>query len=236
MDQKHILLVVAVVIILYFAFTYFFSDPTVADLAGMHNGKIVKKIPAEKIPAPQGSNDFTFSIWFFVNNWNYRYGQEKFILKRSNNGGDHCPEIKLSGSTNNLEVALATYPDSGDATTATIHTCTVRDVPLQRWTHLLTTTSGRTLDVYLDGKLVKTCLLPGVPKMDAKAELQLCPSGGFSGYTSKLRYYARTLGPRESYEIYREGYSDSMFADALNRYKIRLGFYKDNQEVNGFEL
>ena len=95
------------------------------------------------------------------------------------------------------------------------------------------TTQNRTLDVYIDGKLVKTCMLGGVAKMDPTAPLQLCPEGGFSGFTSKLRYYARSVNPREAYEIYREGFSDSWGA-VSNRYKVKLAFFKDNNEVNSF--
>ena len=98
------------------------------------------------------------------------------------------------------------------------------------------TTQGRTLDVYIDGKLVKTCMLGGVAKMDPTAPLQLCPEGGFSGFTSKLRYYARSVNPREAYEIYREGFSDSWGGELVNRYKVKLSFFKDNNEVNSFSL
>ena len=96
-------------------------------------------------------------------------------------------------------------------------------------------TAGRSLDVYLDGKLVKTCLLPGVPKMDATAPVMLCPDGGFSGFTSRLRY-CKKFKSREVYEIYKEGYSSSWFGEALNRYKLSVQFSKDNKVVNEFDM
>jgi len=236
MEIKQVGLIVGVIIILYLVYTYFFSDPTVADLAGMHNAKLMKEMTADKLPGNKGSNDFTFSVWVYVNTWNYRYGQVKNILRRTNAGGDHCPLITLGSGTNNLTVSMATYPNSGEVTTAQIHNCTVKNIPLQKWTHLLVSTAGRSLDVYIDGKLVKTCLLPGVAKMDPTAPLQLCADGGFSGFTSRLRYYSRSLNPREVYEIYKEGYSSSWFGEALNRYKLSVAFSKDNNVINQFDL
>ena len=236
MEIKQVGLIVAVIIILYLVYTYFFSDPTVADLAGMHNAKLMKEMTADKLPGNKGSNDFTFSVWVYVNTWNYRYGQVKNILRRTNAGGDHCPLITLGSGTNNLTVSMATYPNSGEVTTAQIHNCTVKNIPLQKWTHLLVSTAGRSLDVYIVGKLVKTCLLPGVAKMDPTAPLQLCADGGFSGFTSRLRYYSRSLNPREVYEIYKEGYSSSWFGEALNRYKLSVAFSKDNNVINQFDL
>ena len=42
------------------------------------------------------------------------------------------------------------------------------------------------LDLYLNGKLVRTCVLPGVPKMNPASAVVLCPNGGFAGYISKF--------------------------------------------------
>jgi len=236
MDIKQVGLVVAVILILYLVYTYFFSDPTVADLVGMHNAKLVKEIDPERLPGSKGSNDFCFSVWIYINTWNYRYGQVKNIVRRTNAAGDHCPLITLGTGTNNLTISMATYPNSGEVSTSQIHNCTVKNIPLQKWTNILMCTMGRSLDVYIDGKLVKTCLLPGVAKMDPKAPLQLCPDGGFSGFTSRLRYYSRAVNPREAYEIYKEGYNSSWFGDALNRYKLSVAFSKDNNIINQFDL
>ena len=236
MEIKQVGLIVAVILILYFVYTYFFSDPTVADLAGMHDAKQLKEIKASELPGNKGSNDFTFSVWIYVNTWNYRYGQVKNILRRASASGEFCPLITLGSGTNNMTISLTYYPTSGELSTEKTHNCTVKNIPLQKWTHVLMSTAGRSLDVYLDGKLVKTCLLPGVAKMDPTAPVHLCPDGGFSGFTSRLRYYARSLNPREVYEIYKEGYSSSWFGEALNRYKLSVQFSKDNNVVNEFDI
>ena len=81
------------------------------------------------------------------------------------------------------------------------------------------TTNNNTLDTYLDGKLVRTCVLTGTPKMDNKMPVFLTPNNGFSGYTSKFRFYARTLNPREVFDIYKEGYSDNPLGALLGKYK-----------------
>ena len=60
--------------------------------------------------------------------------------------------------------------------------------------------------------------------------------GGFSGQTSKFRYIARTVSPREAYEIYREGPGGNWLSDLLNQYKMKLSFIKGNEEINSFEI
>ena len=80
-------------------------------------------------------------------------------------------------------------------------------------------TMGRSLDVYIDGKLVKTCLLPGVAKMDPKAPLQLCPDGGFDGYISRASFYNTSITQDMARDIYYKGaiYSDSSW-DSIPNY------------------
>jgi hypothetical protein len=137
---------------------------------------------------------------------------------------------------NNVTITLATYPPTGgDAVEAT---CQFVNVPLQAWTNLIMVLNGQALDCYLDGKLVRTCLMPGVPKVAAAGDLILTPNGNsFQGYTGNFQYFNRAVNPREAYAIYREGFGGSNWLSNLfNKYRIKLAFMKDNQEVNSFEI
>ena len=57
-----------------------------------------------------------------------------------------------------------------------------------------------------------------------------------SGETSKFRYIARSINPREAYEIYREGPGGNWLTDLLSQYKLKFSFLKNNEEVNSFEI
>ena len=48
----------------------------------MHNGKQMRVFPADKLPAGAGTNDFTYSFWFYVNSWSYNYGKNKIIFEQ----------------------------------------------------------------------------------------------------------------------------------------------------------
>jgi hypothetical protein len=138
---------------------------------------------------------------------------------------------------NNVTVTLATYPAQANSA-AVEATCQIENVPLQAWTNLIMTLNGNALDCYLDGKLVRTCLMPGVPKLSGAGALVLTPNGqSFQGYTGNFQYFNRAVNPREAYAIYKEGYGGSNWLSNLfNKYRIKLAFMKDNQEVNSFEI
>lgn len=46
------------------------------------------------------------------------------------------------------------------------HMCMINNFPLQRWVNLIVSLNNRTMDVYLNGKLVRTCILPAPANID----------------------------------------------------------------------
>ena len=125
-------------------------------------------------------------------------------------------------------IKVSTYQSGSSGAGGNEDECSVKNIPLQKWVHILMSVNNRTNDVYIDGKLVSTCMLQGVGMNDKNASMVLCPDGGFSGYTSKLRYYARAVNPREAYEIYKEGFSDSWLGESASKYKLKLAFLRWN--------
>jgi len=241
--MKNIITIVVVVILLYLFYQHFFADNSVADLTSMHNGKQEKAFPADKLPSGAGSNDFTYSFWFYVNSWSYNYGKPKIIFERS--AGEQTktpmPRLQFGAASNDLEIILSATGPSGSFEE---HPCHIKNVPIQKWTHVVVTLMDKTIDVYLDGKLVKTCLMPGVPYITGLKNnpLTLAPKeagetqGGFSGFMSKFRFYARSVPPREAYELYRQGFSDSFGGDAMSKFNLKFAFLKDDAEVAALQI
>ena len=207
-------MLIIVVIILYIVYMYYFGARATSYLASQRDAKTVLNIPASKL-AGGSSTDYTFSVWLYVNNWNYKLGEPKVILERRG-----IDSMVLGGNINNVTVTLATYPsDAGSQVEAS---CQIENVPLQSWTNLIMTLNGNALDCYLDGKLVRTCLMPGVPKLSGAGTLVLTPQGqSFQGSTAKFQYFPRAINPREAYAIYREGFGGSNWLSNLfNKYRI----------------
>ena len=83
-------------------------------------------------------------------------------------------------------------------------------------------------------------MLPNSP-VDPRPNLYVCPETdikdvgpGFSGYTSKLRYFGRNINPREAYSIYREGPEDSL--GFLSNYKLKFSFLNGSEEVSSVTI
>ena len=96
--------------------------------------------------------------------------------------------------------------------------------------------NSRSLDIYLDGELVKTCVLPGVPIVNKDANISLTPGGGFDGFTSKFQYVPEPVNPQEAYNIYKAGYGGGGLGGAMDRYKVKISYLVDNKEKSSYEL
>lgn len=229
MSVMNIAIGVVVVILIIIIIRYFWGGSN--KLSGLKDAKSVTKIPASTLSTTNSVN-YAYSAWFYVDDWSYRYGEPKIILGRLDGDLEPSPSIVLGAIENNLKIQTTVY-SSTSGTKGSTHTCNVDNVPIQKWVNVIISLRGRTLDVYIDGKLVRTCVLPGVAKIANNAPVYITPMGGFSGYTSNVEYYGDSLNPQEAYNIYRSGYGGSGFDFP---YSIKLELVKDGQEQGSVSI
>ena len=244
MSPLSIVFAIIVIIFILMLLKYLFTDPYT--LQNMQDGKSSSTISASSLATNGGvpSSNFAYSTWFYINNWNYRYGEPKVIFGRMGSpstqglgsvvgvsGLDPCPAVVLGAVENNISISLGCYPGINQQPTTpggktVVHTCSVSNVPIQKWVNLVVSVYGRSMDVYIDGKLVRTCLLPGVASVNNNSNIYVTPNGGFDGWTSKIQYYPNSINPQEAWNIYSQGYSsglNSMFGS----YQIQVALVEN---------
>ena len=235
---KTVLIVLVILVVLYLILNWMFGKST--QLTHMANGNDKQSIAADTLPSNNNTSNYTYSTWFYVDDWNYRFGQPKVLLGRLDAAGSPSPAIVLGAMENDISISVTCYGQDqstgvvGDS--HVVHKCDIQNFPLQKWVNLIISLYGRTLDVYIDGKLVRTCVLPGVAKVNPSADILVTPDGGFSGWTSNFQYFAHATNPQEAYNIYKEGFGGSVLGNLFNKYRIRVSFLEDNQETGSFEI
>ena len=233
MEVLQIVLIVVLLIMLIYFIMWLFSKNT--QLTRMSDANVQQVILAKTLPNTNNSNNYTYSTWFFINDWNYRFGEPKIILGRLDKDNNPGPSITLGAMENNLNVAVACYPVS-NSSAPIVHQCNVSNIPLQKWVNLIISLYGRTLDVYLDGKLVRTCVLPGVAKVSPDTNILVTPAGGFNGWTTNFQYWSVSSNPQEAYNIYKGGFGGSTLGNLFNKYRLRISLMADNKERTSFEI
>jgi hypothetical protein len=238
MEAQNVLLFVVIVLLLYIVYSYISRDMTT--LSVLTSGQTMQTINASTL-APSSSSgntsNFTYSIWFYIDDWNYNYGKPKVIFGRMTTGTSEkepCPSVILGATQNNIAVSLAVYPGKDDIPESgskfIVHSCAVANIPIQKWVNLFISVYGRTLDIYIDGKLVRTCVLPGVASIDSNAPVYITPYGGFSGWTSNFQYWSDASDPQKAWNIYKKGYGSSMLGGIFGKYTIKISLMEGDVE------
>lgn len=177
------------------------------------DGKTKTVIPAGEIPIGVGA-DYGIQFWMFISNWDYRFGQDKDVLKRvaPNDSNVVGPRVFLAPTDNTLHVRLSLYPtdqqagsaEPGVSSTGDSFMCSVENVPLQSWFSVSLTVFQRNLDIYINGRLVKSCVLPGIPK-PAVGDVILNDNGGFAGSICNVNGYNVMLNPDDAKSFHAKG-------------------------------
>ena len=246
MSALSIVFTIAIIVLIIMLAKYFLSDKN--SLSSVQNGQNSATISASSLATNSSGapdSNFAYSVWFYVNDWNYRYGEPKVVFGRMGSlsdasggsisgvsGLDPCPSVVLGAIENNLIVSLGCYPGVNEQPTTpggktVIHNCMVSNIPIQRWVNLTLSVYGRTMDLYIDGKLVRTCLLPGIANINNNADIYVTPKGGFNGWTSNLQYYPNSLNPQEAWNIYTQGYGGGMLSNLFGSYQVEVSLIQN---------
>ena len=250
--------IVVLLLLILFSIKYIVADKYT--LREMLNAKQMETVSKSELPSQSGiSTNFTFSIWLYVNNWNYKNGEYKPIFGRFHGGNvtdkvltnyfdgiDTCmmrtsidndcsfnpsPVVTFDKVQNNILIYIpCSYGDNGFTNP---FKCEVRNIPIQKWVNLSMSVYNKTLDVYINGKLHKTSVMDSIPIMSG-GDIHITPGGGFDGYTSKFQFYPEALNPQEIWNIYSNGYGS--LTSTLGDYQVKMSLIENGNETNSITI
>lgn len=86
-----------------------------------------------------------------------------------------------------LRVAMTTFGNE-KASLPIVETIDIDNIPLEKWINIIIRVKGLTVDVYLNGIIVKRHILSSTPKQNY-GDVHTGLNGGFNGYISCLKYF-----------------------------------------------
>jgi hypothetical protein len=152
---------------------------------------------------------YTYNFWINVHDLDYNYGKKKNVFYNAVNSyspnnspnSDHNPFVYIAENTNALMIDIKTQDGN------TIFG--IQNFPIMRWVFVSIVLNNRSLDVYIDGKLERSFILPNLPAMPTSSYVfkigKQTNTDTFSGKINRLQYFSKALGPNEIYDIYLQG-------------------------------
>jgi len=193
-------------------------------------------VPSTNLPPLYEGGEYSVSLWMYINDFKYRNNLNKHVLSLggiSSTGFDTL-RIYLGAFKNTLSVRVHSKSANSGVTSGApgpmtdmlplssfdrefnvspqgiessyFPSCDLVEVELQRWINITVVLSGRSVDVYMDGKLARSCVLPSFFKVDPSGyQLKLLDKTGFGGFISNVNAYGYAMNPEQIYRNYMVG-------------------------------
>ena len=244
MNLLTVFIFVLIIVLIYAV--YKLLTKTTTTLSGFSDASKALVVTGQKSSANYG-----YSVWIYVDAWKNTAAVptgtslpaiHKNILTRTTTGKVPTFILYLDNATNYLNLRM-----SLSSATVSYETCTVQNIKLQKWVNITMSIYGNTVDLYLDGKLVKTCVLTKMPvatvdtdiiyvggKIASAAIVYAGPAtdvGDLVGYISNVLYKKDYFTPEDAWDIYSAGYGGAGMFDFANRYKLNFSITKENQTL-----
>jgi len=224
------------------------TDPILIN--GMVDAKQMMRIPQDPsvngaipIMRSKGSDEglvFTWSVWINIDDLQYRQNEYRHIFHKGNddinvtkapigmNQPNNAPGLYIAPGTNDLVVVMNTFENINEEVI-------VKDIPINKWLNVIIRVDEQhKLDVYINGRLVRRHILKSVPRQNY-GDVYVSMNGGFSGYTSSLRYFNTAIGQNQIQSIVDNGPSLKMIGsnmdDAKPRYLSLRWFFAGNGDM-----
>ena len=175
--------------------------------------------------------NFAMSTFFYVNDWTQNVAEDKPLLTLNDNNpsnNDGCISVELQEMLNNIKISINRDDNEKEI-------ITVSDFPIQKWVNITVSVYGRTLDVYLDGKLVKTEIL----KTYIPCKFNTLHFGGtpaFDGYLNLGKYIPYAVNPEEAYNLYMDGAQFNVLGNFFEDYKLKVSILQNDNEEASFSI
>jgi len=202
---------------------------TKLDMSAAGNGSV-----AYKTLANPTSSRYSFSLWMYIDALNDGSSTTDIINITTNSSSSPGNFFKLYlDSTAALYYSIKDKNDS-DSTNLIMTNC-----PLQKWVFIIVSVDGTIVDLYYDGKLIRSQQLTNTPKqttLDFTISYGDCKDSLCKGYLAKFERLPNAMDPSTAWSKYMEGNGGNYFSKLLSSYGASFTLTKDSIDLNRFTL
>ena len=219
-----------------------YSSPS-SGLPGKSDNYTNYKLSDSNIPVLLAGGEYSISTWIYITNWKVNQGYNKPFLSIGGGQGQFKTLIMYLGqNTPKLGIRVSDTSNGGIKITNPVEKqirpmtatfgetpytdpagdfkrCDIESVDLQRWVNITVVLSGRTVDVYIDGKMSRSCVMAASYDVDGtNTVLSLGGPLGFGGIIGKTEVAGFAYSPDQVYRNYGNGPLDTSIWTKLKGY------------------
>ena len=158
------------------------------------------------------NGEMSMSVFVKVNNWYENFDSWKHILHKGTEISTETnktfkslryqsPGLWFHPKINNLRFVLSVYNDFKFKHKY----CDISNIPIGKYFHIVFTIEGNTLSIFINKKLVKTCVFEGIPIL-TEGDIYVNYGVTYNGYIKNLQFFDRVLPVKDIENLYSKYY------------------------------
>jgi hypothetical protein len=224
MDTSLIILGVALILVLYIVFAYMSTADALANRIDLNQPQTA--IPVEKLTKPENVK-YSYETWMYV------YGPKSittdtYIFSRDGSNANK-KNIGLMLKANSPTLVLE-YENSA----ATSQKVTISDnIPFQTWVHVIVSVDNSFVDVYLNGKLIKSLKDTTIVSPSSNSPVAF---GSSQTYLAKFTRTVNPTDPQTAWNSYLAGNGENPIKKFTGDYDLALTFKKGDKPQDAYTM
>ena len=166
------------------------------------------------------STRYYIGAWLYVN----KVTSDTNIFK-INQGVDDFLTLQLTSSAVLKYIAKT---DTGNATHVIMD-----NFPLQKWVYVVISVDNTVVDLYIDGKLIRSHKVDDIKQIDENSDIIF---GRLDAFIAKMEREPKPMDPSYAWSKYMEGNGGNYFSRMLANYGGTLTLTKNDMDVREFQL
>jgi hypothetical protein len=231
MDTSLIILGIALIIILYIVFFYMTAKDSLADRLDLAQTQI--PILATSLTKPESAK-YSYELWLYV------YGTKEnatstggnYIFYRNSTDATDTTKknigLKLTSTKPSLTLE---YTKNVDAVKTLVPIQITDNLPLQSWVHIIISVDNKYIDIYMNGKLVKSVK----DSIDTPSDSTPVIFEVSKTYLAKFDRTAAPIDPQTAWNSYLSGNGENPIKKYTGDYNLALSFKKGEKDSDAWK-
>jgi len=225
MDLSLVILGIVLIFVLY----YFLSSSGTTVLSNKLDLSTDQPAIAITNISEPASRKYSYELWMYVYNFQ---GTNNYIISRGSavDATKTNIGIKLDSSSPKLSLDYTATATGASSTKSIVIT---DNFPLQTWVHLIVSVDDKYIDIYMNGKLIKSVQDSNIDTPSATSTIVY---GKTNCYLAKLTRNVLPTDPKTAWDKYSAGNGENPFSKFLSNFGLSMTLQKNNQDYSKITL
>lgn len=227
--MNYTLVILGIVLLLVIYILYKVLDEKSRSVASKMDLKVSNQSVAVENTGKADSTRYYISTWIYVNNLaDIAAGTPIYKLEKSSPSTTYLELLLTSSAVLKYKIL--------DANSQVQSYTIMSNFPLQKWVNIILSVDNDIVDLYIDGKLIRSHKVENRIQQISKTGTNIIFGSPVDAYLAKMERQPKAMDPTNAWNKYMEGNGGNYFSRMFANYGGNFTLTKDDLDVQEFKL